>query len=239
MSTDLEERPSSTPDTGDEAHDVVVEQVRTRWLLPVLVPVLAIGTLAVLAFNLSRVFLAFGKTGAIVTAAAVTLIVLFGAALLSSKPDLKTASLTLLGAIVILVVVGAGLATIGAADEHHGDEAAGGYVEPEGDADTTLEIEALNTLVFRPPSPDAPAGIIEILMVGDNGHSFRFTDPIVEGFRLVGVDVSGKVELAEGEYEFFCDIPGHREGGMEGVLTVTPGADGGAGTTEPDLTEGS
>jgi uncharacterized cupredoxin-like copper-binding protein len=28
-------------------------------------------------------------------------------------------------------------------------------------------------------------------------------------------------EVAPGEYVFFCAVPGHREGGMEGDLTVT------------------
>lgn len=35
-----------------------------------------------------------------------------------------------------------------------------------------------------------------------------------------GQSVTATIELAAGDYTFFCTIPGHREAGMEGTLSV-------------------
>ena len=40
--------------------------------------------------------------------------------------------------------------------------------------------------------------------------------PVVQGGKVSTV----KVTLKAGEYTFYCSVPGHREGGMVGKLTV-------------------
>ena len=48
-----------------------------------------------------------------------------------------------------------------------------------------------------------------------------------DGEELAGSDVvtdgettEASAELEPGEYAYYCAVPGHREGGMEGTLTV-------------------
>jgi len=48
------------------------------------------------------------------------------------------------------------------------------------------------------------------------GNGLNELGPVVQG----GATSTVKVEVKAGEYTFYCSVPGHREGGMEGKLTV-------------------
>ena len=43
---------------------------------------------------------------------------------------------------------------------------------------------------------------------------------VAESEDVAGGAVEISAELPPGEYFYYCNIPGHREGGMEGTLTV-------------------
>jgi uncharacterized cupredoxin-like copper-binding protein len=98
------------------------------------------------------------------------------------------------------------------------------YKQPKGPAQTTIDIKGGN-LFFDPKNPDAPSGIDAIKLESEGGtHTLVFDKGKVPGFKLEassGQSDELKVDLKPGKYTFFCDIPGHREGGMEGTLTVT------------------
>jgi uncharacterized cupredoxin-like copper-binding protein len=111
--------------------------------------------------------------------------------------------------------VGLTLTACGGDDGDTGDTAADG-----GDDVQTLEVTARDNLTFDPDALTATAGPTRIVMdnAGSIVHTFVIDQP---EFKLTDDD-EGEIDLAAGEYEFYCDVPGHRDGGMEGVLTVTP-----------------
>jgi plastocyanin len=76
---------------------------------------------------------------------------------------------------------------------------------------TSVEVAAgSDTLNF-----DNPASLSHDVVIEDSsGAEVGKTDLIS------GSTTSTTVELTAGEYTFFCSVPGHREAGMEGTLTV-------------------
>jgi plastocyanin len=109
------------------------------------------------------------------------------------------------------------LASVGAAVAKGTAKAKGGKLEIPADPG--------GALAYRFANADAPAGQLEIDSKNDSSVQH---DIAVEGN---GVDEKGEVvsnggtstintSLQAGEYTFYCSVPGHREAGMEGKLTV-------------------
>jgi uncharacterized cupredoxin-like copper-binding protein len=60
-----------------------------------------------------------------------------------------------------------------------------------------------------------PQGLSHDVAIEDSaGETVGRTEVIGEG------EISTTVDLKPGEYTFYCSVPGHREAGMEGTLTV-------------------
>jgi plastocyanin len=101
-----------------------------------------------------------------------------------------------------------------------------------GAAATTLDVSSPSDgdLVFEPNGLTAKPGSVtidydnpsqtphSIAVATANGNVLGEVQPFTEGKESLDL-----TDLAPGKYVFYCTVPGHREGGMEGDLTVTGG----------------
>jgi plastocyanin len=82
------------------------------------------------------------------------------------------------------------------------------------------------SLVFEPDTLEAEAGEVTIEYTNPSQvpHDVAIEadgETLAQGETVTGGDTSvASAELKPGEYVFYCTVPGHREGGMEGRLTV-------------------
>ena len=103
--------------------------------------------------------------------------------------------------------------------------------EAEGGSEgssTSLDFEAdpSGNLAFTEDKTTSKAGEVTVNFTNSSPvpHDVRIEDK--SGKDLGGTEVisesseSGEVELKPGTYTFYCSVPGHRQAGMEGTLTV-------------------
>ncbi len=221
--TDAEELPelveTSVLGGGGTASD---SPIKTRFLLPVLLPLLSMIAVAVLVLNISRVFLAGSEDTAVVIGIVITLAILVGSTMIAAAPRLSTSSLALVIFGVVVFVSFAGLISLGAS-LNTGETAAAGYKQPTGPAVGTVDVVAEPSIKFNATEFTAPAGIVQINYSGATGHTLAIDDPKFSSLLLTtdaGGPKSEKVELTPGKYVIYCTVPGHRAQGMQATITV-------------------
>jgi plastocyanin len=140
----------------------------------------------------------------------------------------------LVALLAVTALAAFGLAACGGDDDDDGgDTTAAQTAQTEtaaggagGGSTVDVSTPSGSDLAFNQSELTAQAGPVAINF--DNPQSIPH-DVIVEdasGEELGGTELisagttSATVELQPGTYTFFCDVPGHREGGMEGTLTV-------------------
>ena len=111
------------------------------------------------------------------------------------------------------------LAACGGDDDEPTPSASTDEPAPSGDA---IVIDALDSLSFDPDTATAAAGTIEFELVNDGSlpHTLVIEDHEDDLRLSVGDTDAGSIELEAGEYAYYCDVAGHRAGGMEGTLSV-------------------
>lgn len=127
-------------------------------------------------------------------------------------------------AVVALALVGA--ACGGDDDEEAEEPAATTEDTGGGGGGTTIELAADpgGALAFDQTELTAPAGEVTIHLTNDAQipHNVEVEGMGVEEVSdtITASDTNLTLTLEAGEYEFYCAVPGHREGGMEGTLRV-------------------
>jgi Copper binding proteins, plastocyanin/azurin family len=200
--------------------------LKTRALLPLVIPLLSIAIVAVLVLNISRVFLAGNKDTALAMAIVITLAILIGASLVAAAPRMSTSATALVLGFVLVGISIAGFVSLGAS--LNAGEGGGGnpLVNPAGRATSTVKVVAGPGLSFDgvkfTGNYDAKAGIVQIDYGGAAGHTLAIQDPKFDGFLLKsdGAPRSGKVKITPGKYTIYCTVPGHEAAGMKATLTV-------------------
>jgi plastocyanin len=115
-----------------------------------------------------------------------------------------------------------------------GQPQASGGGNQQAPATTTTSLDVASpedgSLVFEPNGLKAQPGSIDITYSNPSQVAHSIAVATANGNVLGETDIFAAGEesldltdVAPGEYVFYCTVPGHREGGMEGDLTVTGG----------------
>jgi plastocyanin len=147
---------------------------------------------------------------------------------------------SMIGGIAVLPFAAAGLGRVLAQDDSTPESTPAGSPEASPGASpsaspmaspaagTVIEVDMLDTFVFEPSEFEVPkGGTIRIINRGylehdlqvDEWDGLETPEYLLHG-ETYDIIVPDEAEVGE-EYVFYCSVAGHREGGMEGVLTVT------------------
>jgi plastocyanin len=206
-----------------------MKEFRDRVLIPTLVPVAALAIIAVIVLNISRVLIAIEERSGpnTVTALAVILSsgILFGFTYFSSRGEEKSpASVSLMSVAGIMVILAGffGAEAIHEEEQHKKAEAAAKEIKAD------LTITAFD-IGWREKERTIGPGKVNIEMVNEGAIAHTLVLEGVAGGKKLSTPSGGSkdigtFELQPGSFTYFCDIPGHRQGGMEGTLIVDPSA---------------
>lgn len=136
----------------------------------------------------------------------------------------RTPALLVLALGAVLLAAGCG----GGSSSSSSAPAATTPMSSSGGVAQTVEIDVAQTgLAYTTTSATAKAGTVTLKSMNpqsiEHDISIESSDGSInqKGNLVANGDVSEvTVDLKPGTYTFYCSVPGHREGGMQGKLTV-------------------
>src|SRR5688572_3263320 len=206
-----------------------MKEFRDRVLIPTLVPVAALAIIVVVVLNVSRVLIALeersGPNPVTFLAIILSCGILFGFTYFSGRGEEKsTASVSLMSVAGIMVI----LAGFFGAEAIHEEEQEAKEKAKESAVVPDLTIHAFD-IGWKEKDPKIGPGKVNIEMVNEGAIAHTLVLEGVAGGKKLstpsgGSKDIGSFDLQPGTFTYYCDIPGHRQGGMEGKLTVDPSA---------------
>lgn len=202
-------------------------EFRDRAFLPLVLPLMILGGIAAVVGGFAAVLLWNTRLIALVLAVVTAGSVLAAVSLLSAGGDLGPGAKTLvLGAAVVPLLLGAlsAAGVIGAIPEEERNINREPHLTGPGEISGSSATLIATEFAFSPSSGTLQADGIEITIdnEGQVQHTFVI-EGLEEEFKLSaqpGETDSGTIQLEAGTYTFYCDVPGHRESGMEGTVEV-------------------
>ena len=217
-----------------------MKEFRDRVLIPTLVPVAALAIIVVVVLNISRVLLALEERSGPNTVTALAVIIasgiLFGFTYFSARGEERSPASVSLMSVAGLMVVLAGF--FGAEAIHEDEQEKAAKAKEAAEASKPDLIVHAFDIGWREKELKIGPGKVRIEMVNEGAIAHTFVLEGVAGGKKLstpsgGAKDSGAFDVQPGTFTYFCDIPGHRQGGMEGKLIVDPSApapgSGGAG----------
>jgi|CXWL01.1.fsa_nt_gi plastocyanin len=204
-----------------------------RFISPVVLPVAAVTAIIFVVLNISRALLAgvggHGGEGAegaaeggghatlpVVIAALITVSILVFASAFAAAKKMRRHTLAVFAAVAIGTVAFAGWLSVGDAQEKKVASSASPCDPPEA----TLTVLASNSLKFDKSEYSVAPGCLGLEFAGDASHTLVFEEPPPAPFpKFAGLGTK-TFAIQPGEYTIYCDVPGHRAGGMVATLTV-------------------
>ncbi len=133
---------------------------------------------------------------------------------------------TLLPLLAVVSVLSVGLVACGGDDDASSN--GGNSASKSAGAQTTLQLAANpgGVLEYDKAQLGADAGTVGIDLTNESSTPHDVVVETKDGEKLANTEIitqsedSLSVDLKPGEYTFYCSVPGHRDAGMEGELTV-------------------